>query len=268
MDGALIFLAGGAVGGVTLGALGVGTALIAVPLLTLVLPWLGVPADAAPLTALATSMAVVAVTSVSSVLSHHRLGNVLWPVFRVTILASVTGVVVGAAVATHLPAAALRLVVGVFLLVTAWRMLTGGAGKASPSVTSSSGTESPNVYRLGGALIGLAGSFIGAGGGVLMVPFLSGRGHPMTRAVATSTAIGLPVTVAGALLYTALGLRDGVDLPGQIGYLHLPALLEIGVASALTAPLGAKLSARLPGPLLKRIFALLLIPLALKIAVG
>lgn len=271
MGGALIFLAGGAVGGVTLGALGVGTALIAVPLLTLVLPWLGVPADAAPLTALATSMAVVAVTSVSSVLSHHRLGNVLWPVFRVTILASVTGVVVGAAVATHLPAAALRLVVGVFLLFTAWRMLTGGAGKASSSsVTAehSSGAESPNVYRLGGALIGLAGSFIGAGGGVLMVPFLSGRGHPMTRAVATSTAIGLPVTVAGALLYTALGLRDGVDLPGQIGYLHLPALLEIGVASALTAPLGAKLSARLPGPLLKRIFALLLIPLALKIAVG
>jgi uncharacterized protein len=268
MGGALIFLAGGAVGGGTLGALGVGTALIAVPLLTLVLPWLGVPAAAAPLTALATSMAVVAVTSVSSVLSHHRLGNVLWPVFRVTILASVTGVVVGAAVATHLPAAALRLVVGVFLLFTAWRMLTGGAGKAAPSVTSSSGAESPNVYRLGGALIGLAGSFIGAGGGVLMVPFLSGCGHPMTRAVATSTAIGLPVTVAGALLYTALGLRDGVDLPGQIGYLHLPALLEIGVASALTAPLGAKLSARLPGPLLKRIFALLLIPLALKIAVG
>jgi uncharacterized protein len=270
MGGALIFLAGGAVGGVTLGALGVGTALIAVPLLTLVLPWLGVPADAAPLTALATSMAVVAVTSVSSVLSHHRLGNVLWPVFRVTILASVTGVVVGAAVATHLPAAALRLVVGVFLLFTAWRMLTGGVGKASSSVVAgpSSGAESPNVYRLGGALIGLAGSFIGAGGGVLMVPFLSGRGHPMTRAVATSTAIGLPVTVAGALLYTALGLRDGVDLPGQIGYLHLPALLEIGVASALTAPLGAKLSARLPGPLLKRIFALLLIPLALKIAVG
>ncbi len=268
MGGALIFLAGGAVGGVTLGALGVGTALIAVPLLTLVLPWLGVPADAAPLTALATSMAVVAVTSVSSVLSHHRLGNVLWPVFRVTILASVTGVVVGAAVATHLPAAALRLVVGVFLLFTAWRMLTGGAGKALSSAGPSSGAESPNVYRLGGALIGLAGSFIGAGGGVLMVPFLSGRGHPMTRAVATSTAIGLPVTVAGALLYTALGLRDGVDLPGQIGYLHLPALLEIGVASALTAPLGAKLSARLPGPLLKRIFALLLIPLALKIALG
>ncbi|MFD1623777.1 sulfite exporter TauE/SafE family protein, partial [Azospirillum griseum] len=123
-------------------------------------------------------------------------------------------------------------------------------------------------YRLGGAAIGLAGSFIGAGGGVLMVPFLSGRGHPMVRAVATSTAIGLPVTVAGALLYTGLGLRDGVDLPGQIGYLHIPALLEIGVASALCAPLGARLSSRLPGALLKRLFAGLLIPLALKIALG
>ncbi len=84
MLSALIFLAGGATGGLLLGMLGVGTALVAVPLLTLVLPWLGVPASDAPLTALATSMAVVAATSISSVLSHHRLGNVAWGVFRTT----------------------------------------------------------------------------------------------------------------------------------------------------------------------------------------
>ncbi|MBP2228026.1 putative membrane protein YfcA [Azospirillum agricola] len=263
MTGALIFLAGGALGGLMLGALGVGTALIAVPLLTLVLPWLGVPADAAPLTALATSMAVVAVTSVSSVLSHHRLGNVDWRVFRTTILASLAGVALGSVVATHLPAAALRLAVGGFLLYTAWRMIAGGAAKGSTPADGS-----PTGYRLGGALIGVAGSFIGAGGGVLMVPFLSGRGHAMARAVATSTAIGLPVTLFGAILYTGLGLREGLHLPGQFGYLHLPALLEIGAASALTAPLGARLAARLPAPLLKRAFAILLVPLALKIAAG
>lgn len=268
MIGALIFLAGGAVGGLTLGALGVGTALIAVPLLALVLPWLGVPAEAAPLTALATSMAVVAVTSVASVLSHHRLGNVEWPVFRVTILASLAGVALGSAVATHLPAAALRLVVGVFLLYTAWRMMAGAAAKGAGQGMPSPGKASAGGYRLGGALIGVAGSFIGAGGGVLMVPFLSGRGHAMTRAVATSTAIGLPVTVLGALLYTTLGLRDGVSLPGQIGYLHVPALLEIGIASALTAPLGARLASRVPGALLKRGFAVVLVPLAVKIAIG
>ncbi|MCG5241061.1 sulfite exporter TauE/SafE family protein [Azospirillum doebereinerae] len=265
MTGALIFLVGGALGGLMLGALGVGTALIAVPLLTLVLPWLGVPAESAPLTALATSMAVVAVTSVSSVLSHHRLGNVEWPVFRVTILASLAGVALGSAVATHLPAAALRLAVGGFLLYTAWRMVVGGKAKSN---IPSAGMAGAGAYRLGGALIGVAGSFIGAGGGVLMVPFLSGRGHAMTRAVATSTAIGLPVTVLGAMLYTGLGLRDGVHLPGQIGYLHLPAFLEIGVASALTAPFGARLASRIPAALLKRIFAVLLVPLALKIAVG
>ncbi len=268
MTGAIIFLCGGALGGLMLGALGVGTALIAVPLLTLVLPWLGVPADAAPLTALATSMAVVAVTSVASVASHHRLGNVEWPVFRTTILASLAGVALGSAVATHLPAAALRLVVAGFLLYTAWRMAAGGAAKAGTPNGGRAPARGAAGYRLGGALIGVAGSFIGAGGGVLMVPFLSGRGLAMTRAVATSTAIGLPVTVLGALLYTGLGVRDGVHLPGQFGYLHLPALLEIGAASALTAPFGARLAARLPGPVLKKAFAVLLVPLALKIAVG
>lgn len=263
MLSALIFLVGGATGGLLLGMLGVGTALVAVPLLTLLLPWLGVPAASAPLTALTTSMAVVAATSVSSVLSHHRLGNVDWRVFRTTILASLLGVALGSAVATHLPAAALRAVVAAFLLYTAWRMLKGGAPKASTEQPAS-----PTTYRLGGALIGVAGSFIGAGGGVLMVPFLSGRGHPMTRAVATSTAIGLPVTVLGAILYTALGLREGVDLPGQFGYLHLPAFLEISAASVLAAPLGARLASRVPAPLLKRVFAVILVPLAVKIALG
>ncbi|MBP2315250.1 sulfite exporter TauE/SafE family protein [Azospirillum soli] len=262
MLSALIFLAGGAAGGLLLGMLGVGTALVAVPLLTLLLPWLGVPAAVAPLTALTTSMAVVAATSVSSVLSHHRLGNVDWRVFRTTIAASLLGVALGSAVATHLPAVALRVIVAAFLLYTAWRMLTASARKTAATPAS------PTTYRLGGALIGVAGSFIGAGGGVLMVPFLSGRGHPMTRAIATSTAIGLPVTVLGAILYTGLGLRQGVDLPGQVGYLHLPAFLEISAASVLAAPLGARLASRIPAPLLKRVFAVILIPLAVKIAVG
>lgn len=262
MLGAAIFLAGGAIGGLMLGMLGVGTALIAVPLLTLVLPWLGVPPDVAPLTALATSMAVVAVTSVASVASHHRLGNIDWGVVRTTILASLLGVAAGSAVASHLPAEGLRLVVAVFLLYTAWRMLRGG-GKATGATPAGPGT-----YRLGGALIGMAGSVIGAGGGVLMVPFLSGRGHPMVRATATSTAIGLPVTMLGALIYMVLGLRQGVHLPGQIGYLNLPAFLEIGVAAMLCAPFGARLASRVPAALLKRIFAVLLVPLAVKIALG
>ena len=110
MLSALIFLTGGAVGGLMLGMLGVGAALVAVPLLTLVLPWLGVPAEAAPLTALTTSMAVVAATSVASVLSHHRMGNVDWAVFRTTILASLLGVALGIVLAAHLPVSALRAV--------------------------------------------------------------------------------------------------------------------------------------------------------------
>lgn len=271
MLSALIFLAGGAAGGLLLGMLGVGTALVAVPLLTLVLPWLGVPAPEAPLTALATSMAVVAVTSVSSVLSHHRLGNIDWGVFRTTVPASLLGVALGSALATHLPAQALRAVVGAFLLYTAWRMLRAPAPKAAPKAAHhavKAPDAAPAAYRLGGALIGVAGSFIGAGGGVLMVPFLSGRGHPMSRAVATSTAIGLPVTVLGAVLYTGLGLREGVHLPNQFGYLHLPAFLEISAASVLAAPIGARLASRVPAGLLKKGFAVVLVPLALKIALG
>ena len=81
----LIFLGAGLAGGLLLGLIGVGMALVAVPLLTFALPRFGVPAEVAPLTAVATSMGVVAVSSVASAIAHQRLGNVNWWLAKVII---------------------------------------------------------------------------------------------------------------------------------------------------------------------------------------
>jgi len=254
------------VGGLLLGMIGVGTALVAVPLLTFALPAVGVDPGIAPRVALGTSMAVVSITSVSSVISHHRLGNVDWGVFRTTVLASLAGVAAGSLVVSHLPTGVLRGVFAAFLLYTAWKMwLPAKAGVPAPCQPD----ETPAAaFRLGGAAIGVAGSMIGAGGGVFMVPFLSHRGLPMKRAVATSTTIGLPVTIVGVLGYALFGLKDGITGTGQLGYVHLPAFLVISVASIATAPLGARLSSKVPAALLKRAFALVLPMMAVKMMLG
>lgn len=258
----VVFLLAGVLGGVALGLMGVGMALVAVPLLIFILPAFGFAPDAVPLVALATSMAVVSVGSVSSVLSHNRTGNVDWGVARTTIPASIAGIVAGTLVASRLPGDVLRVLFCAFLIWIAIRMLRAGKPGGPADVRPTTATR----YRLTGGLIGLAASVIGAGGGVLMVPFLASRGHRMIRAVGTSTLIGLPVSVIGAVIYAA----QPVDLPQPLtfGYLFVPAFAGLALGSMLGAPLGARLAGALPAATLKRAFAIVLLIVAGTIIAG
>lgn len=256
----LILLLAGIVGGLLLGLIGVGMALIAVPALTFSLPLLGVPPALAPVVALATSMGIVTIGSVSAVSSHARLGNVDWSTFRLMAPFSLIGVAAGSVLVSYLPGTALRLVFAAFLVFVAIRMLSGRKAPAAPQPVT------PARHRVTGAVIGVAGALIGAGGGVFMVPYLSGRGWPMVRAVATSAAIGLPVTMLGTVIH-ALRPLDGIAAP-MIGSVHLPALLGLGLGSLLGAPIGARLASRVPATALKRGFAVVLLILAAGLASG
>ncbi|MBC9247468.1 sulfite exporter TauE/SafE family protein [Paracoccus sp. 11-3] len=252
----LALFAAGIVGGLLLGMIGVGMALVAVPVLIIALPHLGVPGPLAPVVALATSMGIVTIGSIGSVLTHNRLGNIDWPVVRKMVPFSLLGVALGSAVVTLLPAMALRVVFAAFLAFVGLRMLIGKARRDPQPVSA-------NALRTAGGAIGFAGALIGAGGGVFMVPFLNGRGWPMVRAVATSATVGLPVTIFGTIFH-ALRPLPGIEAP-MLGSIHLPALIGIGFGSLLGGPFGARLASRLPGELLKKGFAVLLLILAVEL---
>lgn len=256
----LILFGAGILGGVLLGLLGVGMALVAVPALTFALPHLGVPPELSSLVALATSMGIVTIGSVSSVLTHTRLGNIDWPIFRKILPFSLLGVLAGSVLVTWLPATALRIIFAAFLVFVATRMLTGRKTAATNQ------TSRDNSHRAAGAAIGVAGALIGAGGGVFMVPYLASRGWKMVRAVATSATIGLPVTVLGAIFHATRQV-DGVAAP-MIGSIHVEALIGLGLGSLLGAPFGAGLASRLPGEALKKGFAVVLLILAAALAFG
>ncbi|MBM4093657.1 MAG: sulfite exporter TauE/SafE family protein, partial [Planctomycetes bacterium] len=116
--------------------------------------------------------------------------------------------------------------------------------------------------------IGLVSSLVGIGGGTLSVPFLMWCNQPGHRAIGTSAAIGFQIAVGGTLGYLVNGWRD-LTLPlYSLGYVYLPALVCIVAASVLTAPLGVRLAHRLPVARLKRVFALLLIVVGLRMALG
>ncbi|HSW15528.1 MAG TPA: sulfite exporter TauE/SafE family protein [Solimonas sp.] len=262
MESLLIYLLTGAIAGLLAGLFGVGGGMVMVPALALVLPRQGVPGDAVMQVAVATSLAVISATAVSSMLSHQRHGAVLWPVFRWMALGLAAGSLGGAFVADQLASRTLGLMVGVGALLVAAQMFFDLRPAAAAPLPG------PAALVTAGGIIGLLSALVGIGGGSLTVPFLGWRSVDIRKAVGTSAACGLPIAWAGALGFIVAGW-DRTDLPGpQLGYVSLQGFAALALASVLLAPLGARLAHRLPPRQLKRGFAALLTGVGLKMLIG
>lgn len=242
----------GAAAGVLAGLLGIGGGLVIVPMLTFVFTAQGVAHDHILHLALGTSLASILFTSVSSMRSHHKREAVLWPVVLKIAPGILFGTFAGAWIASRLSTNFLKGFFGGFLIYVATQMLLGIKPKPSRDIPGSAG-----IFGAG-TVIGIFSSLVGIGGGTLSVPFLTWCNIKIHRAIGTSAAIGFPIAVAGSLGYVLNGSRIPDLPPGSLGYVHLTALLGIVSASVLTAPLGARLAHTLPVDRLKRIFALLL----------
>jgi len=264
MESLLIFLFTGAIAGVLAGLFGVGGGLIMVPALAFVLPLQGVPDAIYMQMAIGTSLAVIGATSISSTLSHHRRGGVLWPVFARLAPGLIIGALIGAAIADALVAHSLKKIVGVGALLVAAQMAFGLKPKASATAPA------PQAVELFGAgtLIGMLSSLIGIGGGSLTVPYLSLRGAEIRKAVGTSAACGMPISWGGAIGFIVTGLGKSGLPAWSLGYVNLLAFLSLAVASVLLAPLGARLAHTLSPLMLSRAFAVLLAGIGLKMLIG
>ena len=84
------------------------------------------------------------------------------------------------------------------------------------------------------------------------------------RAVATSSALGLPIALVGSAGYISAGMGEAQLPPGALGFVYLPATLGIAAMTLLTAPVGVAIAHRMPAHLLKRVFSLLLALVALR----
>lgn len=246
--------------GFVAGLLGVGGGLIIVPVLILMLHAQGLAVGLEPQLALGTSLASILFTSLSSVRAHHRHGAVVWPLVRRIAPGIVLGTLTGAMLATQMSAWALKVFFVIFLFYAAiqmWLDFKPAPQRALPGITGTT---------LAGSVIGAVSSWVGIGGGTLSVPFMLWHNVPLHRAIATSAAIGFPIALAGAAGYV-LGGWGVAGLPADsLGFVYLPALAGIVLGSVLTAPLGARTAHRLPVRPLKRVFALLLLTLALRMA--
>ena len=242
--------------GVLAGLLGIGGGMLLVPFLTLLFTREHFPPDVIVKMAVATSLASICFTSISSVRAHHKRGAVRWDVARLLAPGIVVGSLLGAQIVRFLPSTWMALFFAVFVAFSATQMFIDK--KPSPTRELPRGA---GMLGAGGG-IGVLSALVGAGGGFISVPFMTWCNVKIHNAVATSAALGFPIAVAGTVGYVWAGWHlDGMP-SGSLGYIHVPALLVLAAGSVLTAPLGARLAHRLNVRQLKRAFAALLYLLA------
>jgi uncharacterized protein len=253
----LELLALGTVSGFLAGLLGVGGGMMMVPFLTLILSQRGVDPGHAVKMAIATSMATILFTSLSSVRAHHKLGAVRWDLlkgFAPGILAG--GLLSGAGAFAALKGQGLALFFALFIGYSALNMMRDQ--KPHPA------RQMPGWAAVAavGAAVGFLSGLLGAGGAFMSVPFMIWCNVPIRQAVGTSAALGFPIALANTVGYVIGGWHIAPALAGAFGYLYLPALAIIAVASVTLAPVGARTAHRLDTKKLKRTFAVLMFALA------
>jgi uncharacterized membrane protein YfcA len=251
----------GLVTGFLAGLFGIGGGMLLGPFLTLILSGCGVPADLAVKMAIATSMATIIFTSLSSVRAHHQRGAVRWSIVK----GLAPGIILGGAIASVgvfsvLKGTWLALFFALFVGFSATQMLLNKKPQSHREMPGTAGQVAA------GSVIGFLSGLVGAGGGFVSVPYMLAHNVAVINAVATSAALGFPIAVANAAGYVASGL--GVEgLPAwSLGYIWLPGLAVIASCSVLTAPWGAQAAHKLPVEKLKQTFAVLLYLLAIYMA--
>lgn len=239
------------------GLLGIGGGMIMVPFITLIMGQRGVAPDLAVKIAIATSMATIVFTSISSVRAHHKRGAVRWRLVGGLAPGIVAGSLVGSlGVFALLKGSALAIVFALFVGFSATQMFLDRKPAPTRQMPGTAGQ-----FAAGGG-IGFLSGLVGAGGGFISVPFMTWCNVPIHNAVATSAALGFPIAVANVAGYV-IGGAGVAGLPaGSAGYIWLPALVLIASCSVFTAPLGAKAAHSLPVAKLKRVFASVLYLLA------
>lgn len=253
----LIYLVTGAFVGFFAGLLGIGGGLILVPILTSIFAAF-MHSEHLVHIAIGTSLATILVTSLSSVRAHHKHDAVRWDLVKTLSPSIFLGGLLGGWISQFMDAALLAKVFAILELAIALKMLINLQPNPHREMPGTIGRS------IAGTTIGGLSSLIGIGGGALNTPYLAWHNVPMRNAIATSAACSLPVAVSGTLGFIIAGW--GIpNLPEySTGFIYWPAFLGIGIASFFTAPLGAKMTHKLPVQRLKKIFGLLLIILAIK----
>ncbi len=245
--------------GIMAGLLGVGGGIVLVPVLFWLLSLTAFPPEISMHMAVATSLATIIFTSVSSARAHYKRGAVDLSLLRLWAPGIVLGALSGGLAARFIDGDGLRKIFGGLALLVALNM-------ASPKTLVLRGAmpESRIVNGLISYVTGTLSALMGIGGGTLSVPLLVGFSVEVRRAVGTAAAFGFLIAVPAVIGFVISGWGQEGLPPLSLGYVNLLAAVVILPFTVGFAPLGARLAHSLDPVWIKRLFAVFLTATALK----
>lgn len=230
----------GAVTGLTSGLFGVGGGIILVPILVILFKVNQHKAQA-------TSLVVVALAAVTGAVTYSLADSVSWIAVPFLIAGGLLGTLLGTIAVKKVKDRILKLVFGVFLVFVAIRIMVQSFDPAALT-SQSAGLEFGPIYLLVGLAMGLLSSFLGVGGGIIVIPILiTVFGFTPQLAAGTSLVVMIPIVLLGALRLTKGGFTNW----GQG--------VRIGIPAAVSAIGGAALALATQPAIVQIAFAILLV---------
>ena len=227
----------GCVAGVLAGLFGIGGGVVIVPVLEAALSFLGVDPAIRMHVAVATSLATIIPTSISSARAHHQRQSVDFEIVKRWALFVLLGALLGAWIASQVHSRVLAMVFATLALLVAIKMLFL---PESRNLTEDI-PRGPLVLVIPTA-IGCFSSMMGIGGGTFSVMTLTLFNQPIHRAVGTAALFGLVISLPATVGFIVAGWGDVRIPPGSLGYVSLIGFACIAPATVLAAPLGAKIA--------------------------
>ena len=262
----LLLVISGALAGVLAGLFGIGGGLLLVPVLAMAATATGMDSASSMQVAVATAMASILLTSLGSMLAHHRRGAVRWRFLLRYAPAVMLGAWLGALLVEHIAG----WFDGRFLIYTfvAFALLSSWQLSTRKSAADNACDQQPLAFRWPldlpvALLIGQFSAWLGIGGGSMNAPYFHYRGLSMRHAVGTAAACGYPLALAAGI---GFAMHETADSQWPLlGAIFWPGAVIIGACGLLTAASGAKLAHSMPEAALKTLFALLLLVLAARL---
>lgn len=259
----LMIVGSGLITGLLAGLLGIGGASVTVPALYELFRFIGVPEEVRMQLCIGTSLAIIVPISIRSFTVHRKRSVVLYDVLKAWAVPVLLGVISGAAIAYYAPAGLFRLVFMIFCYAVGLKYLVGRDLAISDRLPGR-----PALIGIG-YFIGLISSLIGVAGGSLSTLFLTLYGETIHIAIATSSGLGVLISIPGTIGYIIAGWPQHALLPPfSIGYVSLLGLLLFAPASVLAAPYGAKLAHKMSRRNLEMAFGLFLILVATRFLIS
>lgn len=255
----LALVACGLFSGLVAGLFGIGGGAVIVPVLILLFEALGYGSTASHV-AIATSLATIVLTSIRSVWAHHKRGVVDWYIVKSWAPWIMIGAVIGQLVTGELSSDALKAVFGGMALILAAQLFFGRPDWQLAS-------DMPTGWRRAGlgSFIGTLSAIMGIGGGTFGVSLMTVCGRAIHTAVATAAGFGVAIGLPSALTAIYVGWGRADLPPFSFGHVNLAAFVLISSFTVMTAPVGARLAHSLDAGLLKKLFAVLLAVVAVRL---